>query len=111
MSSILPERAIDEIFQVSLGNDHEMKAFYVPELESNALRIEESEGDLSIAVNQLMKASARAQLVRETDAIDRVHSYAPSSFLNLYGNGVWSGNGRGESSIVNLCVSSGLNNL
>ena len=87
-----------------------MKAFYVPELKSNALRIEESEGDLSIAVNQLMKASARAQLVREIGAIDRFRSYAPSSFLNLYGNGVWSGNGRGESSIISPCVSSGLNN-
>ena len=52
-------------FQVSLGNDHETKAFYVPELNSNALRASESGDDLSLIMNQLMKAAARAQLVRE----------------------------------------------
>ncbi|KAF9781518.1 hypothetical protein BJ322DRAFT_1220382 [Thelephora terrestris] len=46
--------------KVPLGNDHEMNAFYVPELNSNALRVS-SFGDPSIAVNQLIKAAAGAQ--------------------------------------------------
>jgi hypothetical protein len=58
-------RATHLLFKVSLGNAQEMRAFYVPELNSNALRVAESEGDPSIAVNQLMEAAERAQAVRK----------------------------------------------
>jgi hypothetical protein len=66
-----------------------MKAFYVPELNSNALRVSESGGDLSATVNQLTKGAARAQLVRRVSVLKMFHSYAlfVSSFLNLCGNG------------------------
>ena len=40
-----------------------MKAFYVPELTSNALRVSEPDGDPSAVVSQLMKAATRAQTV------------------------------------------------
>ena len=65
--SVLPptvwEWTIDAPFQVSLGNDHEMRAFYVPELDSNVLQVSESGGNPSIVVNRLMKSAVRAQEV------------------------------------------------
>ena len=62
----LLEWMIDPPPQVSLGNDHEMKAFYVPELTSNALRVSECKGDPSAVMSQLMKASTRARAVCRT---------------------------------------------
>lgn len=105
------ERSVNLPFKVSLGNDHEMRAFYVPELNSNALRVSESGSDPSVAVNQLMKAAARAQLVRRIIVMRIPHSYPLfiSSFLSPCGNGVSSGSGRGKLSIVTPRVSSELN--
>ena len=40
-----------------------MRAFYVPELNSNALLVSESGDDPSVIVNKLMKSAARAQEV------------------------------------------------
>jgi len=62
-SATLPEQMIDASLQVSLGNDLDMKAFYVPELTLNALRVSEPDGDPSAVVSQLMKAATRAQTV------------------------------------------------
>ena len=50
-----------------------MKAFYVPELNLNALRVTEFGGDPSIIVNQLMKAAAEAQSVCKIDLIQKLH--------------------------------------
>ena len=50
-----------------------MKAFYVPELNSNALRVGASRDDPSVAVNQLMKAAAGAQLVRKFNLTRKPH--------------------------------------
>jgi len=71
-----------------------MRAFYVPELTSNALRVSESGGDPSTVVSQLMKAATRAQAVCGTGVTGTPHSHMSfaASFLNLCGNGVWSGN-------------------
>ena len=71
-----------------------MRAFYVPELNSNALRVSESEGDPSITVNQLMGAAERAQAVRRIVMTQRPHSHVSfvSSFRNPCGNGAWSVN-------------------
>ncbi|KAF9783133.1 hypothetical protein BJ322DRAFT_1069037 [Thelephora terrestris] len=52
---------IDTCIKISLGNNHEMKAFYVPEFNSNAFRVNSSGDDPSVAVNQLIKAAAGAQ--------------------------------------------------
>lgn len=65
----------DVLFQVSLGNDHETKAFYVPELTSNALRVSESKDDPSIVVGQLMNAATRAQAVCRIDITRTLQSY------------------------------------
>ena len=46
-----------------------MRAFYVPELNLNALRATESGEDPSIVVKQLMEAASEAQLVRKIDPI------------------------------------------
>ena len=75
-SLAVSEPAVDVPFTVSLGNDHEMKAFYVPELNSNALHVTESEADLSDAVNLLMKEAARAQLVRVINLMALPRPYA-----------------------------------
>ena len=63
LSLVLWERTIDTSFQVSLGNDHEMRAFYAPEFDSNALQVSESGGNPLVVVNQFMKSPARAQEV------------------------------------------------
>ena len=67
----LPEWTIDASLQVCLGNEEEMKAFYVPELTSNALRVSEPDGDPSAVVSQLMKAATRAQTVCATGVTGR----------------------------------------
>ena len=84
---------IDLPSQVSLGNDNEMKAFYVPELTLNARRVSECEGDPSDVMSRLMKAATRAQTVCGTIVTGWPHPYMSfaASFLNLCGNGVWSG--------------------
>jgi len=52
-----------------------MKAFYVPELTSNALRVSEPDGDPSAVVSQLIKAAAAAQVVCRTGTTGRADSY------------------------------------
>ena len=71
-----------------------MKAFYVPELTSNALRVSEPDVDPSAVVSQLMKGATRAQAVCRASATGRAHSYIifVTSFPNLSGSGVSSGN-------------------
>ena len=54
---------IDTPFQVSLENDHKMRVFYVPELDSNALQVSESCGNPSVVVNRLMKSPVGVQEV------------------------------------------------
>ena len=66
LSPVLWERTIDASFQVSLGNEHKIRAFYVPELDSDALRVSESGDNPSVVVNRLMKPPARAQEVYNT---------------------------------------------
>ncbi|KAF9646712.1 hypothetical protein BDM02DRAFT_3188609 [Thelephora ganbajun] len=64
--STLQVIATNLVTPFSLGNDHEARAFYVPELNSNALRVGESGGDPSIVVDQLTKAATRAQLFSQS---------------------------------------------
>ena len=63
LSPVLQEQTIDAPFQASLGNDHKMRDFYVPELDSNALQVSESGGNPSVVMNRLIKSPARAQEV------------------------------------------------
>ena len=74
MPSLLLEWEIDVLFQVTLGNDQEMRAFYVPELKSNALRVSGFKGDQSIVMSQLMKAATRAQAVCRIHVTERFYS-------------------------------------
>ena len=59
LSLVLREQTIDTPFQVSLGNDHKMRAFYILGLDSSVLQVSDSGGNLSVVVNRLMKSPAR----------------------------------------------------
>ena len=54
---------IDSPFQLSFGNEHKMRVFYVPEIDSDALQVSESGSNLPVVVNRLMRSPARAKEV------------------------------------------------
>lgn len=61
-----------------------MKAFYAPELTSNALRVSGPGCDPSTVVNQLLMAAARAQTVCGTDVAGRpILTYFPPPVLSI----------------------------
>ena len=66
-----------------------MRAFYVPELDSNVLQVNESAGNPSIVVNRLNEVrceSSRGVWDGVTEGLRSYMSFV-ASFLNLCGNG------------------------